>query len=91
MLTGVKASTFSKYEKEKEKEKKPKNLSKSESSVPSSDYRKKIKDLKTQLKEYQNKYVETKMLLSRVQMQNADLQREVWELKHKLNGTTHQQ
>jgi BMFP domain-containing protein YqiC len=45
----------------------------------------KIKELEAKVKEFEKKYVDTKMLLSRAQMQNHDLEREVWELKNKLN------
>jgi len=44
----------------------------------------KIKEQEIKTKEYEKKYVDTKMLLSRAQMQIHDLQREVWELKSKL-------
>lgn len=48
------------------------------------DNKHKLKEWKKAAKEWENKYIETKKLLSRVEMQNADLQREVWELKQKL-------
>ena len=50
--------------------------------------KKKVKELNSEVKDWESKYQDLKMLLSKVQAQNTDLQKEVWELKAKLNLKT---